>query len=109
MKQETLEQEPCNYCGKTLREQMKGCNEITCYRQFLSKQETIEKTAFESSIDYKPFKGNLSPKQYYEQGFIDGAKWQAEKMYEIMDNYVDDVMGGCNLRAKDWFEQFKNK
>ena len=38
-KQETLEQEHCNNCGKTLREQMKGCNEITCYRQFLSKQE----------------------------------------------------------------------
>jgi hypothetical protein len=34
--------------------------------------------------------------------------WQQESMYEIMDAYTDDVMGGCNLRAKDWFEQLKN-
>jgi hypothetical protein len=25
----------CSFCGKTEREQMKGCNEITCYRQHL--------------------------------------------------------------------------
>ena len=31
------EQEVCNHCGKTLREQMKGCGEITCYRQFKKK------------------------------------------------------------------------
>lgn len=35
------EQEVCNDCGKTLREQMKGCREIICYRQFLPKQETF--------------------------------------------------------------------
>ena len=39
-----------------------------------------------------------------EQLFL---KWQQERMFEIMDSYVDDVMGGCNLRARDWFEQFK--
>jgi hypothetical protein len=38
-----------------------------------------------------------------------GAKWQQERMFEIMNEYTDDVMGGCNLRAKDWFEQFKKK
>lgn len=27
----------CNFCGKTIREQKKGCNEISCYRQFLPK------------------------------------------------------------------------
>ena len=26
-----------------------------------------------------------------------------------MDTYADDVMGGCTLRAKEWFEQFKKK
>jgi hypothetical protein len=41
--------------------------------------------------------------------FINGAKWQQEKIYEIMDLYADDVMGGCTLRAKEWFEQFKKK
>jgi len=29
------DQDPCNFCGKTFREQLKGCNEITCYRQYL--------------------------------------------------------------------------
>jgi hypothetical protein len=38
--------------------------------------------------------------------FMAGAKWQQEKMYKIMDAYADDVMGGCTLRAKEWFEQF---
>ena len=42
-------------------------------------------------------------------GFHNGAKWQQERMYEIMDLYADDVMGGCILRAKEWFEQYKNK
>jgi hypothetical protein len=39
--------------------------------------------------------------------WIEGAKWQAERMCEIMNAYADDVMGGCNLRAKEWFEQVK--
>ena len=36
----------CSYCGKSTREQMKGCNEITCYRQFensKSSKESIKK------------------------------------------------------------------
>ena len=32
-----------------------------------------------------------------------------ERMFEIMDSYVDDVMGGCTLRAKEWFKQYKKK
>jgi hypothetical protein len=36
------EQDHCNFCGKTLKEQMKGCTEITCYRQFLPKQDIIQ-------------------------------------------------------------------
>jgi hypothetical protein len=42
-----------------------------------------------------------------KNSFIAGAKWQAERMCEIMNAYADDVMGGCNLRAKEWFEQVK--
>jgi hypothetical protein len=26
-------------------------------------------------------------------------------MFELMNNYADDVMGGCTLRAKEWFEK----
>ena len=28
------------------------------------------------------------------QNFKEGAKWQQERMFEIMDAYADDVMGG---------------
>ena len=62
-KQETIEKDPCNFCGKTLREQMKGCNEITCYRQFLNKQETLEEAA-----------ERLSDRD----GFVDGALFGAK-------------------------------
>jgi hypothetical protein len=33
---ENNEQDPCTFCGRTIREQMKGdCKEVGCYRQFL--------------------------------------------------------------------------
>jgi len=38
----------------------------------------------------------------------EGARWQAERMFKLMDEYADDVMGGCNLTSKDWYTQFKN-
>lgn len=43
----------CNYCGKTIREQMKGCNEITCYRQNLKIIEHPSETALDDAkFDY---------------------------------------------------------
>jgi hypothetical protein len=68
------------------------------------KQETLEEAAENyllSSVERNQYGDELS--------FIDGAKWQAERMYEIMNAYADDVMGGCNLRAEEWFEKFKSK
>jgi hypothetical protein len=69
-----------------------------------NKQETLEEAAENyllSSVERNQYGDELS--------FIDGTKWQAERMYEIMNAYADDVMGGCNLRAKEWFEKFKSK
>jgi hypothetical protein len=69
----------------------------------VDKQETIE----EAGVAYaKTVNENHTS---HMLGFHNGAKWQQEKMYEIMDLYADDVMGGCTLRAKEWFEQYKNK
>lgn len=34
-----------------------------------------------------------------------GAKWQQERDYELIDRYVDDVMGGCNLKFEDWLNR----
>jgi hypothetical protein len=73
------DQDPCNLCGKTLREQMKGCYEITCYRQFLNKQETLKEVA-----------ERLAPNSSWRLGFIAGANYMAERMYseeEIMEMF----------------------
>jgi len=71
----------------------------------VKRQETLEEAAERIAYDSKE-----EPKGFLSIGmFIKGAKWQAEKMYEIMNAYADDVMGGCNLRAEEWFEQFKKK
>jgi hypothetical protein len=67
------------------------------------KQETLEEVAKEF---FRKFKHTHSPVNYH-LALVEFAKWQQERMYEIMDLYADDVMGGCTLRAKEWFEQFK--
>lgn len=33
----------------------------------------------------------------------------AESIHNLIDEYVNDVMGGCNLRFEEWFKQFKKK
>ena len=68
------------------------------------KQETTIEEAAETLGDFI----KRESKSYIESvGIVKGVKWQQERMYEIMDAYADDVMGGCTLRAKEWFEQFK--
>lgn len=100
-------QEPCNFCGKTVREQMKGCNKITCYRQFLPNQEEdVEKLAkqefpllnTENDRTGEIEEENLqllghrrtfikgykaAQKQYSEEELLQFAKWYA--------NYVENV------------------
>jgi hypothetical protein len=51
---------------------------------------------------------------YYEDSYGDiednrpKERMYSEKdMLELMDAYADDVMGGCILRAKEWFQQIK--
>lgn len=74
MKKETLEQETCNFCGKTLREQVEGCSEITCYRQFLHKQETLEEIAEKWCKKNGCGYGGI-----ISMAFIAGAKFQEEQ------------------------------
>lgn len=67
------------------------------------KEETIEEAARRIFGDDED--GNYLEKK----AFIKGVKLGQEKMFEIMDLYTDDVMGGCTLRAKEWFEKNKTK
>jgi hypothetical protein len=82
----------------------------------MDKQETIEEAAKKEFplIDTEWCRTGACEEENlhllgHRKSFIKGAKWQQEQMYEIMDLYADDVMGGCTLRAKEWFEQFKKK
>jgi hypothetical protein len=34
---------------------------------------------------------------------------EKEQMFEFADRYVDDVMGGCVLRAYEYFEKHYNQ
>jgi hypothetical protein len=66
------------------------------------KQETIEEAA-------KKQWGNVHRTGVL--GFIDGAKWQTEKMYskeEVLD-LLYKLWEANPRNIKDWFEQFKKK
>jgi hypothetical protein len=118
-KQETIEKDPCNFCGKTLREQMKGCNEITCYRQFLNKQETLEEVAEKYAEHQLTGIDDKFSKFECINDFIAGAEFQQQqdkKLYseeEVLDITKQAYsMGRSNYTIKafnEWFEQFKKK
>lgn len=78
------EKDPCNYCGKTLREQLKGCGEITCYRQHIPKQEDdVEQLANEwYAAALKRTGLNLKLNKRSLNGFIAGYKANINKYSE---------------------------
>jgi hypothetical protein len=116
LNKETLEKDPCNFCGKTLREQMKGCNEITCYRQFLHKQETLDESKLRQlfknrSNCYADAEDVVQAMD--ENCFIETIKeWQAKRMYS--EKEVRGVIkiyshADNELSIGDILKQFKNK
>jgi len=80
--------------------------DLTHYKIIIPKQEPKKET-LEEFMATLPYYGHCNHE--YLEGVEEGAKWQQERMLKIMDTYADDVMGGCTLRAKEWFEQFKKK
>ena len=54
--------------------------------------------------------------EIYREKFIEGAKWQQERMYSYMKKYADYCLR-CSagktlkipLQPSQWFEQFKKK
>ena len=88
------EQEVCNHCGKTLREQMKGCGEITCYRQFLHKQETLEeRETYWDLADAKAEQNNTIDLDAYAEGVQDGVKWQMDKQSDFIIEFLEFIEG----------------
>ena len=76
------------------------------------KQETLEEVAErEASLFYE--KGSLDWNKY-RQVFIEGAKWQQERMFseeDIREAFLAGVEKESyrGLNFDDWFEQFKKK
>jgi hypothetical protein len=86
-----------------------------------SKQETLEQAAERLSKDnlVTPYE-----KPSFKNGFIEGAKWQTERMYseeDMKESFINgaltDLFNTWGISDKDmakekfdvWFEQFKKK
>jgi hypothetical protein len=98
-------------------------SEFETFREF-NKQETLKEVAkseaFEFSVDYKPWETDLDYREYaeygFEKGFIEGTKWQVERMYseeeviELIKKAVYQKQNAWKVGELDkWFEQFKKK
>ena len=80
------------------------------------KQETLEEAAFRlfPRLINDPYNPKEDDNEESREDFIDGAKWQAERMYSNMEEYSAFVLKSYKERlplllAKDWFKQFKKK
>jgi hypothetical protein len=53
--------------------------------------------------------GAIYWEKWHEEDFIEVIKtmYSEEEMFKYMNEYFNDVMSGCNLRAKEWFNKFK--
>ena len=67
------------------------------------KQETLEEVALRLYPEESDWKER--------EIFIEGAKWQQERMYseEDMTEYAIYIVFNNLITPKQWFEQFKNK
>jgi hypothetical protein len=71
-------------------------------------QETLEEAARNTTKIYV----NEREKQTAFLEFINGAKWQAEKIPSIIEEYLETAFISKEqgyMNPKDWFEKFKNK
>ena len=72
-------------------------------------EEAAEKYAKTAEGIDIPYQNGL----YY--GFVEGAKWQAERMYseeEVLDilyKHTEDMFKGTRLTLTEWFEEVKKK
>ena len=77
------------------------------------KQETLEEAA-EKYANELPEPYNYGINSDKKKGFIEGAKWQAEKMYseeDLLSAFEAGMMfiGEDKGSFREWFEQFKKK
>lgn len=85
-----------------------------------SKQETLEEVAKKYSENWEETTGldyeNTVPSEVNKLDFINGAKWQAERMYSeeevkeiLFHRETHYIKTAHHLHINEWFEQFKKK
>jgi hypothetical protein len=101
----------CQNCGLGESKIIKQLTDLEIEREE-QQQETLEEAAEKQW-------GNVHRTGVL--GFIEGAKWQAERMYSeeevfnLLNNFNKDTLKlrslklGNSFNVKDWFEQFKKK
>ena len=81
------------------------------------KKETLKEASHTAWLNYEHVEGNLYSTSF-KNGFIDGAKWQAESMYsEAIDSFITEIK--TEFIHENWdyldfikervIEQFKKK
>jgi hypothetical protein len=74
------------------------------------KKETLEEAAINCWAE-----GAWDNRDDFTDGFVEGAKWQQERMYseeEVLELLLKSKIETSNLYyedIKEWFEQFKKK
>jgi hypothetical protein len=80
-----------------------------------NKQETLEEAAENAFNNFKR-ENPIVPEKHilpYKLGYIEGAKWQSERMYseEEVKHIVSEALQSAlvTVDLEQWFEQFKKK
>jgi len=118
------QEKPCtqNVVDEAMRIVSKDVRQPKCVRDGLVKQETLEEVA-EKYANELPEPYNYGINSDKKKGFIEGAKWQAERMYseeevlEILEHhtsylqtFISQYIDRNDMKENDeWFEQFKKK
>lgn len=117
----------CGYCGQENCHNLEHLDEedVLLYEAIIPKEEAKQETLEESALRLYPIKiescmeGKIDVNSYERNLFIEGAKWQKERMYseeEVRKISLDFFYHWWNSKGtnteqgfKEWFEQFKNK
>jgi hypothetical protein len=88
-----------------------GYKDINWDKIITLKEETLEQAAerlYQYQSENPPYT-IITPKAKIE-GFIEGAKWQAERIPSIIEEYLETAFISKEqgyMNPKEWFEQFK--
>jgi hypothetical protein len=95
----------CDYC-----EEQETIQILKEAKENALKQETFqERVEYISFLHKQNLNGRETEDELFKAGIIAGIEETEEVMLDLMDAYADDVMGGCTLKAKEWFEKHKKK